>query len=99
MLNIFEFVLRYFQEKEIASDIIKVKYQLSYQQIDTKKTTYAYFVLKMEQLNDFERQESNATQSYLKSLKRTISVLKYGETILAQSESTKPINTIRQNET
>lgn len=47
--------------------------------METKKTKYPYFVLKLEPINELERSDSCSIIPYKKSIRRTLMALKYGE--------------------
>lgn len=47
--------------------------------METKKEIYPYFILKIEALSDFERQDSVSFIPYKKAIRKALITLKYGE--------------------
>lgn len=76
---ILDFLQKYHDEQSIKCDILKIKYNLEFQIMETKKERYPYFILKLEPLSDFERSDSCSIIPYKKSIRRTLMALKYGE--------------------
>ncbi|CAD8134451.1 unnamed protein product [Paramecium octaurelia] len=79
MNMVLDFLLKYHDEQSIQFDILKIKYSLEFQVMETKKNKYPYFVLKLEPLNEFERSDSCSIIPFKKSIRRTLIALKYGE--------------------
>ncbi|CAD8051238.1 unnamed protein product [Paramecium sonneborni] len=76
---ILDFLQKYHDEKSIKCDILKIKYNIEFQIMETKKERYPYFILKSEPLSEFERSDSSSIIPYKKSIRRTLIALKYGE--------------------
>ncbi|CAD8159175.1 unnamed protein product [Paramecium octaurelia] len=76
---ILDFLQKYHDEQTIKCDILKIKYNLEFQIMETKKERYPYFILKLEPLSEFERSDSSSIIPYKKSIRRTLMALKYGE--------------------
>ncbi|CAK71269.1 unnamed protein product (macronuclear) [Paramecium tetraurelia] len=98
---ILDFLLKYHNEQSIQCDILKIKYSIEFQVMETKKNKYPYFILKLEPLNEFERSDSCSIIPYKKSIRRTLIALKYGESQTGvESTNTKnfTIRNFQQNQ-
>ncbi|CAD8050075.1 unnamed protein product [Paramecium sonneborni] len=79
MNQILDFLSKYHDEQSIKCDILKIKYNIEFQTMETKKERFPYFILKLEPLSEFERSDTSSIIPYKKSIRRTLMALKYGE--------------------